>query len=77
MEMLDTILKILNSKWFLLLGGIGMGLTIPLTWAATNLHPTAGNVVILILSVTGTFMFFYKFIEKWTTKSNPTQQQNW
>jgi hypothetical protein len=77
MTTLDYALKFLNSKWFLLGAGIGMGFLVPICWTATKLKPGAGNIIILVIACVTTFLFFYKFFEKWNTKQQTPQQQSW
>jgi hypothetical protein len=75
MEIVELIIKILNSKWLFLSLGIIFGILLPVTYSGmtTSWNPFAIIVFVMNLIIVGIAMF--KFMQKITEKKKPKNQQ--
>jgi hypothetical protein len=79
MAMLDTIIKIISSKWFVLLIGIAMTFAIPTTWHNVIVVTTWWTVAVFAINLITIFLCSYKFVSMLMggRKQAPLQQGKW
>jgi hypothetical protein len=61
MDLLETLIKIIGSKWFVLALGIGMAFVIPTCYSSVKLYPTPIGIITLLMACITTGLSFYKF----------------
>jgi len=76
--MLETILKILQSKYVALLIGLGMCFAVPYTYKGMTIAMQPLAIAVFVMNVITVGLCFYSFFSKFTSKkSQPTIQQEW
>ena len=76
MTLLETFIKVIGSKWFVLLLGVGMAFAIPPCWHAVSTKPTPQDIGILIMACLTTGLAFYKFANMFFSQRKQAPQEN-
>lgn len=74
--MLDTLIKIIGSKWFVLILGLGMCFAIPPTWLGVKTNPAPLTIGIFLMACITAGLAFYKFANMFLTQKKQPAQEN-
>jgi len=78
MALLDLILKIIQSKWFILALGIGMAFLIPYTWHNVSIAPGSWSILLVfVVNILTVFLCCYNFFVRLGKKKSAPVQQSW
>lgn len=78
MDLLQKIIQIIGSKWFVFFLGVGMIFAIPPTWAGVKLNPAPLTIIVFLMAIITCGLAFYKFANMfWTQRKSPIEDKNW